>query len=86
MNTFRCYKYINTPVPLHPIVIVDPFCKWEIEFMTCNPTMDNSHKYIIVAIDYFTKWADAMPTFDCKVDTVAWFLFNHVITHFSVPQ
>ena len=37
-------------------------------------------------IDYFTKWADAMPTFYYKVETTAQFFFNHVITHFGVPQ
>jgi hypothetical protein len=32
--------------------------------MTCHPHSAGGHGYIIVAIDYFTKWAEAMPTFD----------------------
>ena len=25
------------PAPLHPVVVVRPFAKWGIDFMTCNP-------------------------------------------------
>ena len=70
----------NPPAPLHLVVTVGPFCKWEIDFMTINPVSANGHKYIITAVDYFTKWAEAMPTFDCKAETAARFFFNHVIT------
>jgi hypothetical protein len=44
------------------------------------------HGYIIVAIDYFMKWAEAMLTFDNARKTTTLFLFNHVIAHFGVPQ
>ena len=54
--------------------------------MKINPTSDNNHKYIIMVVDYFTKWAEAMPTFDCKSETVARFFFNHVISQFGVPK
>ena len=43
------------PSPLHPIVIVGPFAKWGINFMTCHPTSSSEHKYIIVDVDYLTK-------------------------------
>jgi hypothetical protein len=54
--------------------------------MTCNPHSTGGHKYIIVAMDYFTKWAEAMPTFDNTEKIVALFIFNHIITIFGVPQ
>jgi hypothetical protein len=63
-----CQTYNNKirshPAPLHPVVFVGPFTKWGIDFMTCNPHSVGGHGYIIVAMDYFTKWAEAMPTFD----------------------
>eukprot|EP00253_Pinus_taeda_P008112 PITA_08112 len=52
------------PTPLHPIIAVGPFAKWAIDFITCNPHSAGGHAYIILAIDYFTKWAEAMPTFE----------------------
>eukprot|EP00253_Pinus_taeda_P024306 PITA_24306 len=74
------------PTPLHPVVTVNPFAKWGIDYMTCNPRSAGGHGYIIVAIDYFTKWAEAMPTLSEDSHTVAQFLFNHVISRFGVPQ
>eukprot|EP00253_Pinus_taeda_P011702 PITA_11702 len=72
--------------PLHPIVTIGPFAKWGIDYVTCNPRLAGGHGYIIVAIDYFTKWAEAMPTLSEDGHTVAQFLFNHVISRFGVPQ
>jgi hypothetical protein len=53
--------------------------------MTCNPPSSNGHKYIVVTIDYFTKWPEDMPTFNNTVDTIVRFFFNHVISRFGVP-
>ena len=54
--------------------------------MHCNPTSAGGHGYIIVAVDYFTKWVEAMPTYAEDGKTVTLFLFNHVIARFGVPQ
>ena len=80
---FDC-KMRAPPTPLHPIIVVGPFAKWGINFITCNPHSAGGHAYIILAVDYFTKWAEAMPTFlaDCK--TAATFVFNHIIARFGV--
>jgi hypothetical protein len=37
-------------------------------------------------MDYFTKWAKAMPTFDKIRKTATLFIFNNIITKFGVPQ
>eukprot|EP00253_Pinus_taeda_P006431 PITA_06431 len=74
------------PAPLHPIITVDPFAKWGIDFITCNPHSAGWHAYIILAVDYFTKWAEAMPTFEADGRTTAIFVFNHIIARFAFPQ
>jgi transposase InsO family protein len=38
-----------------------------------------------MAADYFTKWAEAMPTFKNIADIATHFFFNHVISHFGIP-
>ena len=43
-----------------------------------------NHKYIIVAIDYFTKWVEAMPTYKNDNETTTLFLFNQVISSFGI--
>ena len=42
--------------------------------MDCNPALAGGHHHIIMAVDYFTKWDDAMPTVK----------FNQIITHFGI--
>ena len=54
--------------------------------MHCKPTSVGGHGYIIVAIDYFTKWVEAMPTYAEDGKTATLFLFNHVIARFGVPR
>eukprot|EP00253_Pinus_taeda_P032671 PITA_32671 len=78
-------KTRRPPAPLQPVVVVGPFTKWGIDFMTCNPTSVGGHGYIIVAVDYFTKWAEAMPTLNNSSETAALFFFNHVVSRFGVP-
>eukprot|EP00253_Pinus_taeda_P027855 PITA_27855 len=74
------------PAPLHPIIVVDHFAKWGIDFITCNPHSVEGHGYIILAVDYFTKWVEAMPTYKDNDKTTSIFIFNHVISQFGVPQ
>eukprot|EP00253_Pinus_taeda_P020982 PITA_20982 len=74
------------PAPLHPIIVIGPFSKWGIDFIACNPHSARGHAYIILAVDYFTKWAEAMPTFEADGKTAAIFVFNHIIARFCVPQ
>ena len=74
------------PAPLHPIIVVGPFVKWGIDFITCNPHSDGGHGYIILAVYYFTKWAEAMPTIAEDGKTATTFIFNDVIASFSVLQ
>jgi len=54
--------------------------------MICNPHSAGGHTSIIIAIDYFMKWAKAIPTFNNTGHTATLFLFNHIITRFGVPQ
>ena len=84
LPTFLSEK-CTRPAPLHPIIVVGHFSKWGIDFMHCKPTSAEGHGYIIVAVDYFTKWAEAMPTYAEDGKTASLFLFNHVIARFGVP-
>eukprot|EP00253_Pinus_taeda_P021217 PITA_21217 len=56
------WKMREPPAPLHPVITVGHFSKWGIDYMTCKPHSAGGHGYIIVAVDYFTKWSKVMPT------------------------
>lgn len=79
-------KKCTHPAPLHPFIVIGPFSKWGINFLHHSPTSARGHSYTIVAVDYFTKWAKEIPTFKEDKNTVALFIFNHIIARFLVPQ
>ena len=71
------------PQKAHPCCSASPrHCCWPF----CKPTLAKGHGYIIIAMDYFTKWAKAMPTYVEYGKTAALFLCNHIIARFGVPQ
>ena len=78
-------KKRTQPALLHPVVAVGPFPKWGIYFVHCRPTSVGGHGYIIVAVNYFTKWVEAMPTYVEYMNIAALFLFNHIISRFGIP-
>ncbi|XP_071704922.1 uncharacterized protein [Rutidosis leptorrhynchoides] len=44
-----------------PIHATWPFCKWEIDIVGPLPRGVGNVKFLVVAIDYFTKWVEAKP-------------------------
>ena len=54
--------------------------------MDCNPTSAGGNHNIIVAVDYFMKWDEAMPTVKFDGETSTHFVFNQIITWFGIPK
>jgi hypothetical protein len=79
-------KTRSHPTPLHPVITVSPFTKWGVYFVDCNPTSARGYQHIIVVVDYFTKWFEAMPTVKSNGKTAAFFVFNQIITRFDIPS
>ena len=77
-------KMRSHPTPLFPIIVVGPFTKWGVDFMTWNLVSDRGHMHIIVVVDYFTKWAEAMPTFKSNGEIESYFVFNQIIARFGI--
>ena len=85
----RCQRCENISqrheMPLNNILEVELFDVWGIDFMgPFTPSYGNL--YILVAVDYVSKWVEAaaFPTNDSKV--VIKFLQKNVFTQFGMPQ
>jgi hypothetical protein len=74
------------PSPMFPVITVGPFTKWGIDYTTCNPPSTRGHRYIIIAVDYFTKQVEAMPMFKDDGETTTLFLFNQIISWFGIMR
>ena len=54
--------------------------------MDCNLASAGGHHHIIVAVDYFTQWAETMPIVKSNGETSVHFVFNQIITQFEIPK
>ena len=72
-------------MPLNPILIVDLFYVWGIDFMGPFP-MSFGYSYILVGVDYVSKWVEAIL---CKRNdhrVVLKFLKENIFSRFGVPK
>ena len=75
------------PSELYSMTSPWPFSVWGIDVIGwIAPKVSNGHEYILVAIDYFTKWVEAAFYSMLKAKHVAQFLENNIICQFGVPQ
>ncbi|CAL2280276.1 unnamed protein product [Prunus armeniaca] len=85
----RCQRVGNiskkNEMPLQSILVVELFDVWGIDFMGPFPS-SCSNKYILVAVDYVSKWVEAMacPTADAAV--VMRFLKGFIFSRFGIPR
>ena len=72
-------------MPLHPILTVEIFDVWGIDFMGPFPN-SSGNLYILIAVDYMSKWVEAVArrTNDNKV--VVKFLKKNIFSRFGAPR
>ncbi|XP_019242529.1 PREDICTED: uncharacterized protein LOC109222656, partial [Nicotiana attenuata] len=51
-----------------------------------EPATSNGHRFILVAIDYFTKWVEASSYKSVTKKVVADFVHNNIVCRFGIPQ
>ena len=72
-------------MPLNSILVVDVFDVWGIDFIGSFPT-SFGYLYILVGVDYMSKWVEAIP---CKANdhrVVLKFLKENIFYRFWVPK
>ena len=72
-------------VPLQSIEIGEPFSFWTIDYMGSLPEMPRGNCHLLVIMDYFTNWCEAIPIKDQKASMVAPLLVNKIFSRFGPP-
>ena len=72
-------------MPLNPIIIVEIFDVWGIDFMGPFP-QSFGYEYILLAVDYVSKWIEAVATRTCDHKVVLKFLKSHIFSRFGCPR
>ena len=81
-----CQRVNNKQRPeLHPIPVSDVWKQIGINLVGPLPETDRGNKYIITAMDYFSKWPEAAPLSDKTAVGVADFLFSIFCRH-GLPE
>ena len=71
--------------PMHPILEVELFDLWGIDFMGPFPPSFNN-LYILLAVDYVSKWVEAISTRTKDAKVMAQFLRSHIFSRFRTPR
>ncbi|XP_070034461.1 uncharacterized protein [Nicotiana tomentosiformis] len=72
-------------MPLTTILEIDIFDVWGIDFMGTFVT-SCGNTYILVAVDYVSKWVEAVSLPNNEARSVVAFLKKNIFTRFSTPQ
>nr|CAN77500.1 hypothetical protein VITISV_032143 [Vitis vinifera] len=72
-------------MPMNPILLVDLFDVWGIDFMGPFP-MSFGNSYILVGVDYVSKWVEAIPYKHNDHKVVLKFLKENIFSRFGVPK
>lgn len=64
-----------------------PFSAWSMDVIgPIEPPASNGHRFILVAIDYFTKWVEASTYKTVTKKVLADFVHNNIICRFGIPE
>ncbi|KAI3758225.1 hypothetical protein L6452_05778 [Arctium lappa] len=72
-------------LPLNGILEVELFDVWGIDFMGPFPPSNNC-QYILVVVDYVSKWVEALACASNDAKTVIKFLHKQIFTWFGTPR
>ncbi|GAU16666.1 hypothetical protein TSUD_326160 [Trifolium subterraneum] len=87
----KCQIYADKihlpPTSLNILSSPWPFSMWGIDMIgRIEPKASNGHRFILVAIDYFTKWVEAASYANVTKQVVVRFIKNHIIYRYGVPN
>ncbi|VFQ92783.1 unnamed protein product [Cuscuta campestris] len=85
-----CQQFKNMPgrpaTNYTPISSVIPFSRWGIDIVGALPKEVGQARWIVVAIDYFTKWVEAEPLAGITGRQMIDFFGTNILCRFGVPK
>jgi hypothetical protein len=85
----KCQRFapkIHQPAQeLNPLSSHWPFAQWGLDIVGPLPRAPGNNKFLIVAIDYFTKWIKAEPLSHIREVDTKRFLWKSIVTRFGIP-
>ena len=63
-----------------------PFAWWGLDLLGPFVVGTNQNKYLIVAVDYFTKWIEAEALAKITAQNIHRFYKTNILAQFGIPQ
>nr|KYP33774.1 Gypsy retrotransposon integrase-like protein 1 [Cajanus cajan] len=86
----ECQQSGNThrqpPEALHHMMLSWPFFQWGMDILGPFPPAKVQLKFLLVAINYFTKWIEACPLAKITTKNVQKFTWRIIICRFGIPH
>nr|KYP47346.1 Gypsy retrotransposon integrase-like protein 1 [Cajanus cajan] len=87
----KCQIYADNihvpPTSLNVLAAPWPFSMWGIDVIgPIEPKASNGHRFILVAIDYFTKWVEAASYASVTRNVVVKFIKRDLICRYGLPS
>ncbi|VFQ69268.1 unnamed protein product [Cuscuta campestris] len=81
------YKHPGRPATYYqPTSNVIPFARFGIDIIGAFPVAQGGKKFVMVAIDYFTKWIEAEAMATITVRQCEKFVWKNIVTRFGAPK
>ncbi|XP_025636025.1 uncharacterized protein [Arachis hypogaea] len=71
---------------LHSMEVSWPFYRWGLDILGPFPTAPGQVKFLLVSIDYFSKWIEAQPLAKITAEKVRSFIWRNIICRFGIPK
>ena len=86
----QCQSFSNVPRQpskyLTPVMASWPFAQWGVDILGLFPTRTRQMKFLVVGIDYFTKWVEVEPLAKITQQNVKNFVWKNIMCRFGVPR
>jgi hypothetical protein len=86
----KCQRFArimkNPPEKLNSVLSPWPFAKWGVDLVGPMPPGKGKKKFLVVAVDYFTKWAEVEALAFVTASNVINFLWRSVVCRFGIPH
>ena len=62
------------------------FAQWGLDILGPFPKAARNKRFLLVSIDYFTKWVEAKPLANIRDADAKKFVWRNIVTQFGVPR
>ena len=86
----KCQRFSNLirqpSEELTPMTAPWPFAQWGLDIMGPFPTAVRQLKFLVVGIDYFTKWVEAEALATITEKNIRNFVWRNIVCRYRIPR